>query len=130
MAKTKQANQTADVASSGDLGVLIEAERMLEARLDGIQGEAKGIVSAAQNSAQEADQQLEVELKETAKRLRAEMEAEQKHKLAQINQDFERQAVAFDTTSAAKVDEVAAHIAGLLLEGGSAGEAANPGARA
>jgi len=69
-------------------------------------------------------------LKETAKRLRAEVEAEQKQKLAQINQDFERQAAAFDTTSDAKVDEVAARIAGLLLEGGPAGEAAKPGTRA
>ena len=66
-------------------------------------------------------------MKETAKRLRAEMEAEQKQKLAQINQDFERQAAAFDTTSDTKVDEVAARIAGLLLEGGPAGEAADPG---
>ena len=130
MAKTKLANQAADAASSGDLGVLIEAERKLEARLDGIQGEAKTIVATAQTAAGVADQQLEAELKEAAKRLRAEMEAEQKQKLAQINQDFERQAAAFDTTSDAKVDEVAARIAGLLLEGGPAGEAANPGARA
>ena len=130
MAKTKQANQSADAASSGDLGVLIEAERKLEARLDGIQGEAKTIVATAQTAAGVADQQLEAELKEAAKRLRAEMESEQKQKLAQINQDFERQAAAFDTTSNTKVDEVAARIAGLLLEGGPAEEAADPGARA
>lgn len=130
MAKTKQASQSADAASSGDLGVLIEAERKLEARLDGIQGEAKTIVATAQTTAREAAQQLETELKETAKRLRAEVEAEQKQKLAQINLDFERQAAAFDTTSDTKVGEVAARIAGLLLEGGSAGEAANPQARA
>ena len=130
MAKTKQASQSADAASSGDLGVLIEAERKLEARLDGIQGEAKTIVATAQTAAREADQQLEVELKDAAKRLRSEMEAEQKQKLAQINQDFERQAAAFDTTSDAQVDEVAARIAGLLLEGGFAGEAADPGVRA
>lgn len=130
MAKTKQASQSADAASSGDLGVLIEAERKLEARLDGIQGEAKTIVATAQTAAREADQQLEVELKDAAKRLRSEMEAEQKQKLAQINQDFERQAAAFDTTSDAQVDEVATRIAGLLLEGGFAGEAADPGVRA
>ena len=73
MAKTKQMNQSTDAASSGDLGVLIEAERKLEARLDGVQGEAKAIVAGAQTAAHEADQQLEAELKEAAKRDRRSM---------------------------------------------------------
>jgi hypothetical protein len=127
MAKAKQVNQSTDAASSGDLGVLIEAERKLEARLDGVQGEARGIMAAAQAAAREAEQQLEVELRETTKRLRAEMEAEQKQKLAQINQDFERQATAFDATSAQRVEATGARIVHLLLQQEDAEEAAGAG---
>jgi hypothetical protein len=130
MAKAKQVNQSTDAASSGDLGALIEAERKLEARLDGVQGEARGIVAAAQAAALEAEQQLEVELRETTKRLRMEMEAEQKQKLAQINRDFELQATALDATPGPRVEAIAARIAGLLLEQEDAEEAAVAGAPA
>jgi hypothetical protein len=115
MAKAKQTSQSTETAATGDLGVLIDAERQLESRLDDVHGEAKRIVAAAQAAAREAEQQLDAELRETTKNLRAEMAAEQKQKLAEISLDFERQATSYDATPEEKIEELGAKISLLLL---------------
>lgn len=129
MAKTTQPGQSAVGAASDDLGVLIEAERELEARLDAIHQEAQSIVATAHAAAREAKRQLEAELGETAKRLRSQMEAEQKQKLLQIEQDSEREAAAFDVTGDDQVQTIAIRVAGLLLAKGTTAEMPDTGAR-
>jgi|GEM_PF-3261482 len=116
MAKTTQAGDSAAGDASDDLGMLIEAERDLEARLAASRQEAHDIVVAARAAALEAERRFEAELRETADRLRSQMEAEQQQELLQIIQDSERQAAALGATGDQEVQTIAAHVTGLLLE--------------
>ena len=89
----------------------------------------RAYVATAHAAAREAKRQLEAELGETAKRLRSQMEAEQKQKLLQIEQDSEREAAAFDVTGDDQVQTIAIRVAGLLLAKGTTAEMPDTGAR-
>ena len=116
MAATKKDDSEHETSeATTKLSRLLETEIELEAMLKGAKEEAKGIIEAAQMTADARVKEFESQLEGEEAELRERIEGDRDQKISSIQNDAEQEAKRLDELDDAKITELARHVVSLLV---------------